>query len=160
MLYSIEYASPVGRLTLAGSETHLTGLWIDGQKYFGRGAGEVLVPVKEYPLLDQARRWLDRYFDGKRPSPEELPLSPHGSPFRQRVWEALCKIPYGQTLTYGELAQALGTAPRALGNAVGHNPISIIIPCHRVIGAGGSLTGYAGGIEVKRKLLLHEGIGL
>ena len=151
MLFRMQYDSPVGCLTLAGDANYLKGLWIEGQKYFGEGAGESCIIAEQDPVLASARDWLDRYFAGARPSPGELPLSPQGSAFRQRVWEALCEIPYGTTVSYGELARKLGTAPRAVGGAVG-------LPCHRVLGAGGSLTGYAGGVAAKRILLLHEGI--
>ena len=119
------------------------------------------------PILQQAGRWLDRYFAGERPAVNELPLAPVGSDFRQEVWKILCEIPYGQTTTYGEIAQKLSArlgrermSARAVGGAVGHNPISIIIPCHRVVGSNGRLTGYAGGLERKIKLLTHEGVDL
>lgn len=116
-------------------------------------------------MLERAKRWLDRYFAGERPVPQELPLAPAGSTFRQEVWKILCDIPYGEIVTYGEIAAKLARqlgrksmSAQAVGGAVGHNPISVIIPCHRVVGADGSLTGYAGGIEKKRKLLRLEGI--
>ena len=106
----------------------------------------------------QARVWLDRYFAGQRTVANELPLAPQGSAFRKRVWRVLCEIPYGQTVTYGEIARQLSVnSAQAVGGAVGHNPISIIIPCHRVLGADGSLTGYAGGLAAKQWLLRHEG---
>lgn len=114
--------------------------------------------------LSRTKKWLDRYFAGERPSVTELRLAPEGSGFRREVWEMLCEIPYGQVTTYGTIAQRIaarrgggGSWAQAVGGAVGHNPISIIIPCHRVVGADGSLTGYAGGIERKRWLLSHEG---
>ena len=158
MLFYTEYPSPVGRLTLAGDETRLMGLWIEGQRYFLASLPETPVRRDGLPPFDAARAWLDRYFAGARPSPEELPLAPSGTPFRQRVWRRLAAIPYGETVTYGELAAELGNSPRAVGGAVGHNPISIIIPCHRVVGGDGSLTGYAGGLDVKRALLTLEGV--
>lgn len=120
----------------------------------------------EAPVLAQARSWLDRYFSGDVPDPRELPLAPHGTPFRHAVWEALLAIPYGETVTYGQLAQRVGdmsgtrASARAVGGAVGANPIGIIIPCHRVVGASGSLTGFGGGIETKVALLAHEGVDL
>ena len=152
----MKYVSPVGELTLASDGERLTGLWIEGQKYFGAG----LKPrgARRIPELDRAREWLDRYFAGEQPSPMELILAPAGTGFQRAVWEQLCEIPYGEVLTYGDLAKRLHTSARAVGSAVGRNPISIIIPCHRVVGADGSLTGYAGGVERKRWLLAHEGI--
>lgn len=150
--------SPVGDLFLASDGEHLTGLWIAGQKYF-QATLDTTAPVEENPALPvfgQTRNWLKCYFAGRNPGAAP-PLKPYGTPFRQRVWDALGKIPYGGLSTYGAIAASLGTsAPRAIGGAVGHNPISIIIPCHRVIGADGSLTGYAGGVDIKRKLLALE----
>ena len=160
MLYYTESPSPVGLLTLAGDEDRLMGLWLQGQKYFLASLPETPVRRDDLPLFERVRSWLDRYFAGARPLPEELPLAPNGTPFRQRVWRRLCAIPCGETVTYGELAAELGSSPRAVGGAVGHNPISVIIPCHRVVGGGGSLTGYAGGLDVKRALLTLEGADL
>lgn len=158
MMVKMEYASPVGLLTLASDGENLTGLWIAGQKYFAAGTPTNLPARDDLPVFMQARGWLDRYFAGERPEPGELPLAPQGSAFRQRVWRVLCDIPYGQTVTYGEIArQLLVNSAQAVGGAVGHNPISIIIPCHRVLGADGSLTGYAGGLAAKQWLLRHEG---
>ena len=164
MEYRAEYRSPVGKLTLAGDGEKLTGLWLEGQKYFGGGVSDA--PRREdLPLFAQASEWLNRYFSGGRPDPQELPLAPAGSPFRRLVWELLLEIPYGQVTTYGELAKEAAArlgrdtmSGQAAGGAVAHNPISIIIPCHRVVGSGGSLTGYAGGIGKKRWLLAHEGV--
>ena len=156
MYSTMKYASPVGVLTLAGEGENIVGLWLEGQKYFGAKldlSGEGALPV-----FDRARDWLDRYFAGEWPSPAELPLAPVGTPFQKTVWKALCEIPCGETVTYGELAKRLHTSPRAVGSAVGHNPISIIVPCHRIMGADGSLTGYAGGVERKKWLLAHEGV--
>lgn len=159
--------SPVGRLTLAARDGFLIGLWIEGQKYFGSGLGPEVREDAGNPVLTVARNWLDRYFAGERPSPDELPLKPVGSDFRQNVWSLLREIPYGHLATYGGLARQMaekmrrpGFAGQAIGGAVGHNPISIIIPCHRVVGANGSLTGYAGGIDVKSRLLEIEGVDL
>ena len=161
MIYMGRYDSPLGPITLAGEDGALTGLWFDGQKYFGAGlpAG---TPEGERPVFRQVRAWLDRYFRGEDPGPAP-PLAPAGTAFQRAVWEVLREIPYGRTATYGQVAQAAGrglgrnTSPRAAGSAVGRNPISIIIPCHRVVGAGGSLTGYAGGLERKEALLKLEG---
>ena len=159
MYQTTTYASPVGELTLASDGTALTGLWLEGQKYFGGTSGEELVPGQpDLPVFQAARAWLDRYFAGEKPSPAELPLAPAGTPFQRAVWEKLQAIPCGAVTTYGTLARELGgSSPRAVGSAVGRNPISIIIPCHRVVGADGSLTGYAGGLERKLWLLRHEG---
>lgn len=159
VLLTAEYISPLGKLILAAEGGALKGLWIEGQKYFG--AGYELVPGEDEALA-AARGWLDAYFRGERPPAEELRLAPEGTEFRRAVWELLLEIPYGETSTYGALADELSARrgarcpARAVGGAVGHNPISIVIPCHRVLGAGGSLTGYAGGVERKSWLLRHE----
>ena len=157
------HPSPVGTLYLAADGAALTGLWIEGQKYFGATLPED-VKEKPLPVFDAARAWLDDYFAGKVP-PAPPPLAPAGTPFRRAVWRLLLEIPYGQTTTYGDLARrlqarGLPAAAQPVGGAVGHNPISILIPCHRVVGADGSLTGYAGGLDVKRKLLELEGVDL
>ena len=154
MVYTLSLPSPLGDLTLASRGEALCGLWFNGQKYFAAG-----LPAdreeRDLPVFRETRRWLEAYFSGTKPD-FLPPLAPEGTPFRRRVWEALLTIPYGETVTYGELAQRLGTAPRAVGSAVGRNPVSILIPCHRVVGSGG-LTGYAGGLERKRALLEIEG---
>lgn len=167
MVYTSHYDSPVGTLLLAGQDGTLAGVWMEGQKYFLGSVREETQECGSLPILQQAGRWLDRYFAGERPAVNELPLAPVGSDFRQEVWKILCEIPYGQTTTYGEIAQKLSArlgrermSARAVGGAVGHNPISIIIPCHRVVGSNGRLTGYAGGLERKIKLLTHEGVDL
>ncbi len=157
-VYCTELPSPVGLLTLAGTEENLLGLWLAGQKYFLDPLPQRPERRDTLPLFLAVRRWLTDYFAGERPAPVELPLAPMGSDFRQRVWRQLLTIPYGTVTTYGKLARALDSSPRAVGGAVGHNPISIIIPCHRVIGATGSLTGYAGGLDRKRQLLEMEGV--
>lgn len=164
MFYCTEYPSPVGLLTMASDGEHIVGLWLEGQKYFLSTLSQAPVQKDEVPVFDQAREWLNRYFAGEKPLPGELPLAPMGGAFRQAVWQYLCEIPYGQVTTYGaiarQIAQQFGRqsmSAQAVGGAVGHNPISIIIPCHRVVGAGGSLTGYAGGVERKRWLLELEG---
>mgnify|MGYP000934857446 FL=1 len=155
MLFLTHYASPLGPILLAADETGLTGLWFEGQKYFPSFLG-VDYQEKETPVLTETARWLDVYFSGK--DPDILPpLHPQGSPFRQAVWNILLTIPRGQTMTYGEIARRLGVrSAQAVGGAVGHNEISIIVPCHRVVGTNGSLTGYAGGIDKKIKLLQLE----
>lgn len=159
MLYRMDYASPVGGLTLASDGEALTGLWLEGQKYFAEGVRVEMIERDDLPVFAQARAWLDRYFAGDCPSADELPLAPQGSAFRRRVWAILCAIPYGQTMTYGQIAAQIGCkSAQAVGGAVGRNPISIIVPCHRVLGANGHLTGYAGGIDKKTWLLRHEGV--
>ena len=154
MLYTGYYQSPLGRLLLAADEIGLTGLWFEGQRRFAQGLDPVHQDA-ETPILAQTRRWLDLYFSGSVPD-FTPPLHPAGSAFQQEVWALLRRIPCGQTTTYGALARQL--AAQAVGGAVGHNPISIIIPCHRVVGADGSLTGYAGGLDTKARLLAVEGI--
>ena len=163
MQYIDTYSSPLGGITMASDGESLTGLWFDGQKYFGATLTDSR-EEKHLPVFQQAKKWLDLYFQGKKPA-FTPPLSPQGSPFRQGVWEILLQIPYGQTMTYGEIASRIAEkqglesmSAQAVGGAVGHNPISIIIPCHRVVGSNGSLTGYAGGIDKKIALLTLEGV--
>ncbi len=161
MTFLQHYNSPLGGILLAADEIGLTGLWFDGQKYFARGLPAEHVE-QNTPVLSEAKRWLDIYFTGREPD-FTPPLHPIGSVFRQAVWEILLQIPYGQTTTYGEIARQLAAklglprmSAQAVGGAVGHNEVSIIIPCHRVVGTSGSLTGYAGGIDKKVKLLELE----
>ena len=161
MIFIQHYDSPLGAILLAADETGLTGLWFDGQKYFARDLPAERVE-QNTPALSEVKRWLDIYFTGKDPG-FLPPLHLKGSAFRKNVWELLLEIPYGQTGTYGSIAQKLcqklgvnNMSPQAVGGAVGHNPISLLIPCHRVVGADGSLTGYAGGMERKQKLLELE----
>lgn len=159
--YITRYASPLGLLTLASDGDHITGLWMEGQKYFAAGQS-AQAQEKALPVFDLAAKWLDRYFKGEDPG-RLPPLSPRGTPYQQMVWQLLLKTPRGKTTSYSALADALAaagkpTSPRAVGNAVGHNPISILIPCHRVLGKDGSLTGYAGGADRKTQLLKLEGI--
>lgn len=163
MYYTTTYMSPAGELTLAEKDQCLAGLWLKGQKYYLSTIKDEPVQEKETVLLAKAKRWLDEYFSGRQPSILMLPLAPQGTAFQRTVWQLLCQIPYGQTKTYGQLAReaealrGMPSSPRAVGAAVGHNPISIIIPCHRVVGAKGRLTGYAGGLDKKILLLQHEG---
>ena len=157
MMYTSHYESPLGGILLAADEVGLTGLWFDWQQYFARTLDREHT-AQETEIITQAKRWLDVYFSGKEPD-FTPPLHPSGSPFQQAVWELLLQIPYGQTTTYGALAHRVAArqgGAQAVGSAVGHNAVSIIIPCHRVVGADGSLTGYAGGIERKVKLLQLE----
>ena len=157
MFYTTTLPTPLGIITLASDGEHLKGLWMEEQKYFGHSINETLTQNDGLPIFNQTKKWLTRYFAGENPPINELPLAPNGSPFRQSVWQILNQIPYGKVITYGEIAKRLAcNSAQAVGGAVGHNPISIIIPCHRVVGAKGSLTGYAGGLDKKRKLLELE----
>ena len=165
MFYKTNYLSPVGLLTLAADGDNLIGLWIEGQKYHGGTVSEAMTEKSGLPIFDTAKKWLDRYFNGEKPAISDLLLAPAGGDFRQAVWRILCEIPYGEVITYGDIAARLAVkmnresmSSQAVGGAVGHNPISIIIPCHRVVGSNGSLTGYAGGIDKKIKLLELEGV--
>lgn len=158
------YSSPLGKMTMASDGKALTGLWFDGQKYFGACFLEDKrnYEQKELPVFEETIRWLDLYFRGKEP--DFLPeLSLRGTEFRKEIWKLLLEIPYGKTTTYGELAEKiakkkglLAMSAQAVGGAVGHNPVSILVPCHRVVGSDGSLTGYAGGMEKKLALLTLE----
>jgi methylated-DNA-[protein]-cysteine S-methyltransferase len=140
---------------------------MEGQKYHGYTIPEAMIERDDMPIFDAAKKWLDRYFAGEKPAISELPLAPIGGEFRQGVWNILCEIPYGEVITYGDIAKKMAVkmnkesmSSQAVGGAVGHNPIGVIIPCHRVVGSNGSLTGYAGGIQTKVKLLELEGVGL
>jgi len=166
-MYYSTYLSPIGIITLAGDENNLIGLWNEGQKYHGNTIFENMVEKNDIAVFANTKKWLDKYFAGEKPAISELQLAPVGTSFRQQVWDILCKIPYGSTITYGEIAKQIAAdsnkksmSGQAVGGAVGHNPISIIIPCHRVVGASGSLTGYAGGIQAKIKLLELEGVDI
>lgn len=159
--YTSVYSSELGDILLAADEIGLTGLWFFRQSYFADTLPAEQI-AQETPILAQAREWLDEYFSGKEPDFTPT-LHPIGSPFRQAVWKLLLQIPYGQTTTYGEIARQLEKlqnrphmSAQAVGGAVGHNGISIIIPCHRVVGTKGSLTGYAGGLDKKMALLELE----
>ncbi len=165
MQYTAVYPSPVGRLTLSSDGAALTGLWLEGQKYFAATLPAGAAPEEDLPAFAAARQWLDSYFAGERPDIEVLSLAPRGSEFQRMIWKLLREIPYGELTTYRELAaeaaRRIGRgsmSAQAVGGAVAHNPISIIIPCHRVVGSGGSLTGYAGGVERKLWLFRHEGV--
>ncbi len=157
MQFISHYQSPIGGILLAADETGLTGLWFDGAKYYA----DHLDPEheeKDTPILEQTKEWLTVYFSGREPQ-FYPPVHMTGTPFQLSVWKILQKIPYGKTVTYGEIAEQKGLSrmsAQAVGGAVGHNKISIIVPCHRVIGTNGSLTGYAGGIDKKVKLLTLE----
>lgn len=152
MQYISHYYSPIGRILLAADDIGLTGLWFEGQKYFARGLDREH-EERETPLSEKAKQWLDIYFQGKEPQ-FEVPLHFMGTEFQKEVWKILCDIPYGNTTTYRKIAEQIAEnrglahmSAQAVGGAVGHNPISIIVPCHRVVGTNGSLTGYAGGLD-------------
>lgn len=161
MQYTAKYQSPLGEIMLAGDKMGITGLWFTDQKYYGLYLDKEN-EEKEIDLLKNAKKWLDIYFSGKEPN-FKLPLHFIGSDFQNKVWEILYSIPYGKTMTYGEIANMIAKkkglkrmSAQAIGGAVGHNQISIIVPCHRVVGSNGSLTGYAGGIKRKKYLLELE----
>ncbi len=161
MQYTTEYASPLGSMLLSADDTGITGVWFTGQTYYARGLAPNTIS-QETPVLQEAKLWLDIYFSGQEPD-FVLPLHPVGTVFQQTIWQLLSGIPYGETISYGKLAtmyaqqQGLHSmSAQAVGNAVGKNPISILIPCHRVVGNRGQLTGYAGGIDKKAKLLQLE----
>ena len=161
MLYTMYYPSPLGRMLLAADEEGLVGAWFEGQKYYGSALEDDVLQEKN-DILRRAEQWLDLYFSGTEPDfTPAIHLT--GSDFRKQVWKLLLEIPYGQTRTYGDIAEQIAAengrksmSAQAVGGAVGHNPVSIIIPCHRVVGAKGSLTGYAGGLDRKAKLLEWE----
>lgn len=161
MIYICKYKSPIGSLTAASDGIALTGLWFDGQKYFGSTLTEEC-EERELPVFAKTKDWLDMYFNGE--IPDFMPsLVASGSDFRKAVWKILRQIPYGQTTTYGDIAKKMASqmgiaqmSAQAVGAAVGRNPISILIPCHRVVGSNGNLTGYAGGIDKKAALLALE----
>ena len=163
MEYRTTCASPLGQLTLVSDGTALTALWLEGQRYFGASGQAVWQCRDDLPVFIAARTWLEQYFAGRRGAMEQLPLSPQGTDFQKEVWQMLCAIPCGDTTTYGALAAEIARrrglprfSAQAVGHAVGRNPISLLIPCHRVVGSDGNLTGYAGGIWRKEWLLRHE----
>ncbi len=164
MIFTMQFDSPLGVVTLAAKGDALVGLWIEGQTRFLLSNQEEISAQSDAAALIRAKDWLVCYFGGEKPSITELRLAPKGSAFDKRVWEILCEIPYGETVSYGAIAKRIAKerglarmSAQAVGGAVGRNPISVIIPCHRVVGSNGSLTGYAGGIDKKIWLLSHEG---
>ncbi len=177
IVYLTACPSPLATLTLLSDGENLIGLGFQGQKDFANvisanAASGQVIRNDNLPIFAATKRWLDLYFQGRclqrtPPVPSELPLKLHGSAFRQAVWKILCEIPFGQLITYGEIARKMATelgkpkmSAQAVGGAVGHNPISIIVPCHRVVGVGGNLTGYGGGLDKKIQLLEGEGVDM
>ena len=154
----IVYTSPIGLLSIVATDQYLFGIWVEGQNHFERGLiVDNIEEVKTHPVLNQAISYLDDYFLGQNPSLSELPLAPIGTNFEKKVWSYLQEIPFGTTVTYGQIAKDLSVASaQAVGGAVGRNPWSILVPCHRVLGANKRLTGYAAGLERKAWLLNHE----
>lgn len=165
-MYKTIYNSPVGQMTLVENTNKLSAVLIKEQKYFYTTVSEKPIENNNLPLFNTVKKWFDKYFAGEKPSPFDLPLAPIGGQFRQLIWKYLLEIPYGETTTYGAIAKKAAAklhkkmSAQAVGGAVGHNPISIIIPCHRVVGTNGSLTGYASGLDVKIKLLKLEGVDM
>lgn len=164
-MYKTTMDSPLGTITLISDGVNLIGLAIKGQESIDKTLKEKVVENDRLPLFELTKKWLERYFKGQTPKISEIPLAPIGGEFRQTVWQMLCEIPYGEVVTYGDIAKRIALkmnkpkmSSQAIGGAVGHNPISIIIPCHRVVGANGNLTGYAGGIDLKIKLLELENV--
>lgn len=165
MTYIYHYNSPLGGITVSSNGSEITGLWFDGQKYFGDTLSKDY-KEKDLPVFEETKKWLAIYFSGKAPN-FTPPLKMETTAFHKAVWEIMLTIPFGQTMTYGEIANCIAKqrgitrmSAQAVGGAVGHNSISLIIPCHRVIGANGKLTGYAGGIEKKVQLLAMEKIDM
>ncbi|MFV0381534.1 MAG: methylated-DNA--[protein]-cysteine S-methyltransferase [Breznakia sp.] len=166
MYYATHYRSPLGELSIACDETHnLVGIWFKNQKYFGENMLKNAIIDDNLIVFTTVKKWLDAYFSGTNPSPIPISLKTIGTPFQQDVWKRLQNIPYGQITTYGDIAKQIAKnrnlssmSAQAVGNAIAHNPIAILIPCHRVIAANHTLAGYAGGIEKKQALLTLENI--
>lgn len=163
MFYKSCYTSPIGAIYIVCDQTSLVGLWLENQKYFAEKLINESVVVQNNSTIKMVKKWLDDYFAKRNPNVDKLVLNPKGTVFQKEVWKILMEIPYGEVTTYGEIAKLLANkmginkmSAQAVGGAVGRNPISIIVPCHRVVGAKGDLTGYAGGIEKKLWLLKHE----
>ncbi|MEG0283229.1 MAG: methylated-DNA--[protein]-cysteine S-methyltransferase [Erysipelotrichales bacterium] len=167
MIYTSTYKSPLGEMLMASDGTYLIGLWFEKQKYYGSKLLDETKEDNNLEIFKQTKQWLDKYFNGEQPNHLDLPLKPQGTKFRLLVWDILLKIPYTQTIRYGDIAKEVALklnkptmSAQAIGGAVGHNPISIIIPCHRVVGSDKSLTGYAGGLDRKVELLKYENVDL
>lgn len=157
MYYSTVYSSPLGEMLIVSDGEAICGVWFCSQKHFKSSISEDLVHDDDFPIFKKVKIWFDSYFKGENPK-IDFELKPNGSEFRQKVWKILSEIPYGETLTYGEIAREISPtmSAQAIGGAVGHNPIAILIPCHRVLGSNGKLTGYAAGIDKKIELLKLE----
>ena len=164
LFYKTNYKSPLGFITICCDENeNIVGLWFEGQKHFADNIDGNIVENNNLKIFYTTKQWLDKYFKGKHPDIKEIPIKFIGNEFKKSVWKILCKIPYGKTITYGDIAKQMANqkgitkmSAQAVGGAVGHNPISIIVPCHRVVGKNGQLTGYAAGINKKKKLLNLE----
>lgn len=167
MYYYYFYNSPVGKLTIASNETSIVGLWLEHQRFYMDVLEGKEYQEHETEAIKLAENWLDQYFNNQKPEIDGLPIEFIGSDFQKQIWKKLAQIPYGKVVTYGDIAKQIARqkgiklmSAQAVGGAVGRNPISIIIPCHRVVGANGNLTGYSGGVEIKAKLLAFEGVDL
>lgn len=167
MAFSTTYDTGlIGELTLASDGESIIGCWFENDRLFGDTVEGPLIANDDVPVFDDARQWLDKYFKGENPAITELPLNPNGSDFRHLVWQKIREIPYGTTTTYGEIARQIEfetgkrVSSQAVGGAVGHNPLCVIVPCHRVMGANGNLTGFGGGLDTKVKLLEHERVDM
>jgi len=163
MFFKKIYKSPIGSLVLVSNEKELVGVWFSDQVYYLAGLKNEILVEQDNEILLMTVNWLERYFDGKKPEINEIPLHPSGTSFQKLVWKKLMDIPYGSVITYQGLARQVAIemnkktmSAQAIGGAVGHNPISIIIPCHRVVGTHGDLVGYASGLDKKSFLLTHE----
>ena len=166
--YKTEYESPLGNIIICCDEDeNVVGLWFKKQKYLAESIKDEVIESNNLKIFIQTKDWLDKYFAGKKPNIKEIPIKFIENEFRKSVWEILCKIPYGKTITYGDIAKQISQqkgitkmSAQAVGGAVGHNPIAIIVPCHRVIGKNRKLTGYAAGIAKKKKLLELEQVSM
>ena len=165
MIYTSNYKSPVGSILIASKDNKLIGLWIENQKHYLSNYNEEISQKENIEILEKTKKWLDRYFNGEKPKIDELDINPIGSEFRKNVLEILKNIPYGEVTTYNDIAKKIAKqkgiakmSAQAVGGAVGHNPISIIVPCHRVLGVNKNITGYGGGLHLKRELLKIEKI--
>ena len=166
--YKTKYESPLGNITICCDEDkNIIGLWFKNQKHFACNIDDKITENNDLKVFIQTKDWLNRYFTGKKPNIKEIPIRFIGNDFRKSVWKMLCKIPYGKTVTYGDIAKQIASqkgitkmSAQVVGGAVGHNPISIIVPCHRVVGKNGKLTGYAAGIDKKKKLLELEQVNM